>query len=74
MVEEICFLRCAKSIKINTTKFSSHLPKKEKKKKKNREEEVVSPHLKKWTKVKMHRFNLVRISPKLLLLLGQIHA
>ena len=84
MVEENFFLRWAKSIKINTTKFSSHLSKNEKEKEKekektkeeekNRKEEVVSPHLKKWFKVKMHCFNLVSISPKLLLLLGQIHA
>ena len=80
MVEENFFLRWAKSIKINTTKFSSHLSKNEKEKEKtkeeekNRKEEVVSPHLKKWFKVKMHCFNLLCISPKLLLLLGQIHA
>ena len=42
-----------------------------KKKKKNFNAEVVSPRLKEWTKVKTHR---VCESPKLLPLLGQIHA
>ena len=67
MVEENLFLLSAKSIKINTTKFSSHRPKK------NREE-VVSTHLKKWTKSKNTPLSLVCIGPKLLLPLGQIHA
>ena len=68
MVEENFFLLSAKSIKINTTKFSSHRPKK------NREEEVVSTHLKKWTKSKNTPLSLVCIGPKLLPPLGQIHA
>ena len=50
---------------------SLYIDPQKKKKKKKINEEVVSPRLKEWTKVKTHR---VCESPKLLPLLGQIHA
>ena len=61
----------------STQQSSLHIDPRKKKKKKEkteREEEVVSTHLKIEPKVKTHHFSLVCIGPKLLPLLGQIHA